>query len=83
MNTATRCLCVLLIGSFLFAVNASFEDRSPLSPRKTNWDWAKLERADPKQVVPVLLFLQQQNVDVLEREFMKVSDPNSSEYGKY
>jgi len=42
-----------------------------------------VEKAAPEMEVRLFLAIKQQNVDVLESYFWKVSDPDSEEYGKY
>uniref|UniRef100_A0A8C5HK35 Tripeptidyl-peptidase 1 n=1 Tax=Gouania willdenowi TaxID=441366 RepID=A0A8C5HK35_GOUWI len=46
-------------------------------------DWSRVGRVDPTQELELTFALKQQNIDLLEKILLLVSDPDSPQYGKH
>ncbi|XP_066292302.1 tripeptidyl-peptidase 1-like [Branchiostoma lanceolatum] len=77
-------LCVLFAG-FSAVLSRSFEyvHLEPGQSTSIPEGWTRIERVAPDEDLKLTFALKQQNVDVLEDLFWKVSDPTHEEYGHY
>ncbi|CAH1274077.1 TPP1 [Branchiostoma lanceolatum] len=77
-------LCVLFAG-FSAVLSWSFEyvHLEPGQSTSVPEGWTRIERVAPDEDLKLTFALKQQNVDVLEDLFWKVSDPTHEEYGHY
>jgi tripeptidyl-peptidase-1 len=53
----------------------------PEAKRDIPRHWSKLGLADPDHVLNIMVGLEQNNLDILEKTFWEVSDPSHSQYG--
>jgi hypothetical protein len=77
-----RCIALVLTALPLLAVG-DFGDAIPRHLTHSPHLWRNAGRPDPSEKLTLTFALKQQNLDVLERKFWEVSDPDSNNWGDF